>query len=762
MNNKRRAVPGIRPYDGPAGGWGALKATAIAVRTQMDALDAPSTLLRTNQPDGFDCPGCAWPDKEHKSTFQFCENGAKAVTWEATSKRVTPEFLAHNTVTSLLAKSDFELEGYGRLTHPLRYDQASDTFRPVEWEDAFERIGEVLRGLEPDQVEFYTSGRASNEAAWLFQLFAREYGTNNFPDCSNMCHEATSVGLPRSIGIGKGTVSLDDFDKTELVISIGHNPGTNHPRMMGTLHELARRGVPIIVLNPLRERALERFADPQSVIEMATYSSTDIASTYFQVKAGGDAAALKGIAKHLLQMEAGRGNVLDHAFITEHTQGFEDFAADIAQTSWDAIERESGLSQAALIQVADAYAKSNATIITYGMGITQHNKGTSNVRLIADVLLLRGNIGKPGAGICPLRGHSNVQGNRTVGISEKPTPAFLNRLKEVFGFEPPSHHGHDAVQATQAMIDGRARALICLGGNFAVAMPDHENGFPAMSKLDLSVHVGTKLNRTHLLVGKETFILPCLGRTELDMQASGRQSITVEDSMSMVHASSGKLKPTSPLLRAEPAIVAGMAKATLKTTRVDWMHLVADYDRIRDLIEQSIPGFEDYNARIRVPGGFRMPLPPTKRIWPTATGKAMFSVFEGVNEDASGEGDNVLRLITLRSHDQYNTTIYALDDRYRGVFGRRDVLFMNEADMAQSGLEHGDRVDIETALPGSAQRLEDITVVAYAIAPGSVGAYYPEANVLVPLDYLDKESGTPSYKSVPVRLTLRSKEIRPL
>ncbi|EKS9202384.1 FdhF/YdeP family oxidoreductase [Enterobacter cloacae] len=762
MNNKRRAVPGIRPYDGPAGGWGALKATAIAVRTQMDALEAPATLLRTNQPDGFDCPGCAWPDKEHKSTFQFCENGAKAVTWEATSKRVTPEFLAHNTVTSLLAKSDFELEGYGRLTHPLRYDQASDTFRPVEWEDAFERIGEVLRGLEPDQVEFYTSGRASNEAAWLFQLFAREYGTNNFPDCSNMCHEATSVGLPRSIGIGKGTVSLDDFDKTELVISIGHNPGTNHPRMMGTLHELARRGVPIIVLNPLRERALERFADPQSVIEMATYSSTDIASTYFQVKAGGDAAALKGIAKHLLQMETGRGNVLDHAFIAEHTQGFEDFAADIAQTSWDAIERESGLSQAALKQVADAYTKSNATIITYGMGITQHNKGTSNVRLIADVLLLRGNIGKPGAGICPLRGHSNVQGNRTVGISEKPTPAFLNRLKEVFGFEPPSHHGHDAVQATQAMIDGRARALICLGGNFAVAMPDHENGFPAMSKLDLSVHVGTKLNRTHLLVGKETFILPCLGRTELDMQASGRQSITVEDSMSMVHASSGKLKPASPLLRAEPAIVAGIAKATLKTTRVDWMHLVADYDRIRDLIEQTIPGFEDYNARIRVPGGFRMPLPPTKRIWPTATGKAMFSVFEGVNEDASGEGDNVLRLITLRSHDQYNTTIYALDDRYRGVFGRRDVLFMNEADMAQSGLEHGDRVDIETALPGSAQRLEDITVVAYAIAPGSVVAYYPEANVLVPLDYLDKESGTPSYKSVPVRLTLRSKEIRSL
>jgi molybdopterin-dependent oxidoreductase alpha subunit len=728
----------------------------------MDTFDAPATLLRTNQPDGFDCPGCAWPDKEHKSTFQFCENGAKAVTWEATSKRVTPAFLAENSVSSLLAKSDFELEGYGRLTHPLRYDRDSDTLQPVEWDEAFQRIGEVLRGLEPDQVEFYTSGRASNEAAYLFQLFAREYGTNNFPDCSNMCHEATSVGLPRSIGIGKGTVSLDDFDKTELVISIGHNPGTNHPRMMGTLHELARRNVPIIVFNPLRERALERFADPQSVIEMATYGSTDIASTYYQVKAGGDAAALKGLAKHLLEMEAERGDVLDHAFIAAHTQGFADFAADIAQTRWDDIERESGLSQAALKKVAEAYAKSKATIITYGMGITQHNKGTANVRLIADVLLLRGNIGKPGAGICPLRGHSNVQGNRTVGISEKPTPAFLNLLKEVFGFEPPSHHGHDAVQATQAMIDGRAKALIALGGNFAVAMPDHERGFPAMGSLELSVHVGTKLNRTHLLVGKETFILPCLGRTELDVQATGRQSITVEDSMSMVHASSGKLKPASPLLRSEPAIVAGMASATLPATRVDWLTLVDDYDRIRDLIEQTIPGFENYNARIRVPGGFRMPLPPTQRIWPTATGKAMFSVFDGVHENVSGEGEHVLRLITLRSHDQYNTTIYALDDRYRGVFGRRDVLFMNEDDMAQSGLEHGDRVDIETALPGSVQRLEDITVVAYSIAPGSVGAYYPEANVLVPLDYLDKDSGTPSYKSVPVRITLRSKEIRML
>lgn len=760
MNKKKRAVPGVHPYDGPAGGWGALKATAIAVRTQMDAFDAPVTLLRTNQPDGFDCPGCAWPDKEHKSTFQFCENGAKAVTWEATSKRVTPEFLAANTVTSLLAKSDFELEGYGRITHPLVYDRESDTLRPVSWESAFARIGEVLQGMQPDEVEFYTSGRASNEAAYLFQLYAREFGTNNFPDCSNMCHEATSVGLPQSIGIGKGTVSLDDFENTELVISIGHNPGTNHPRMMGTLHELSRRGVPIIVFNPLRERALERFADPQNLIEMATYSSTNIASTYFQVKAGGDAAALKGIAKALLEIEADQGQVLDQTFINQHTLGFEAFAQDLRDTRWQEIERESGLTRDDLERVAAAYAKSNATIITYGMGITQHNKGTSNVRLIADLLLMRGNIGKPGAGICPLRGHSNVQGNRTVGITEKPSASFLNNLQKVFGFVPPQGHGHDAVKALQAMVAGEAKALLCLGGNFAVAMPDHERAFPAMRGLDLSVHIGTKLNRSHLLVAKETFILPCLGRTELDVQESGRQSITVEDSMSMVHASSGKLKPASDRLRSEPAIVAGMAMATLPNSKIDWLSLVSDYDRIRELIERTIPGFDNYNARIRHPGGFRMPLPPTERIWPTPSGKAMFSVFKGVHENLRVDGEDVMRLVTLRSHDQYNTTIYAMDDRYRGVFGRRDVLFMNEQDMAEQGLEHGDRVDITTALPDSDLRLDDITVVAYSIAPGTVGAYYPEANVLVPLDYIDEESGTPSYKSVPIRLTLRSKEIR--
>jgi molybdopterin-dependent oxidoreductase alpha subunit len=749
----KREVPGIRRYDAPAGGWGALKATAQAVHQQMVAVEAPIVLMRTNQPTGFDCPGCAWPDKEHRSTFQFCENGAKAVTWEATSKRVTPEFFGQHTVTELLRFSDYELENFGRLTHPMVYNPVTDKFREVSWEAAFERIGQVLRGLDaPDQAEFYTSGRASNEAAYLFQLFAREFGTNNFPDCSNMCHEATSVGLPQSIGIGKGTVSLDDFEKTELIISMGHNPGTNHPRMMGTLHEAARRGVPIIVFNPLRERALERFADPQNMIEMATFSSTAIASTYFQVKAGGDAAALKGIMKALLELEASQGNAVDRDFIAEHTEGFDALVADLAETKWPQIEKECGLAQSQLEQVAEAYARSKATIITYGMGLTQHNTGTWNVRLIADLLLMRGNFGKPGAGICPLRGHSNVQGNRTVGITEKPAQEFLDKLEEVFGFQPPREHGHDAVKTMQAMVDGHAKALVCLGGNFAVAMPDPELAFPAMKRLDLSVHLGTKLNRSHLLVGKETFILPVIGRTELDVQAGGPQSITVEDSMSMVHASAGRLRPASQFLRSEPAIVAGMAAATLPASKVEWQGLVDDYDRIRDLIERTIPGFDDYNERIRVPGGFRMPLPPTERKWPTPSGKAMFSVFPGVRENYLPWEDDVLRLITIRSHDQYNTTIYGLDDRYRGVFGRRDVLFMNPADMAARGLEHGDLVEIETISKDRSLRLGGITVIEYDIAPGSVAAYYPEANVLVPLDYIDEECGTPSYKSIPVRV----------
>ncbi|CAB3839326.1 FdhF/YdeP family oxidoreductase [Achromobacter animicus] len=744
---------GIHRYDAPAGGWGALKATAQAVANQMRIAEAPVLLLRTNKPDGFDCPGCAWPDKAHTSTFQFCENGAKAVTWEATRKRVTPEFFAAHTVTELLTWTDHDLENAGRLTHPLAYDAASDTYQPIEWDAAFARIGQTLASLpDPDMAEFYTSGRASNEAAFLFSLYAREFGTNNFPDCSNMCHEATSVGLPKAIGIGKGTVSLDDFDKCDLIISMGHNPGTNHPRMMGTLHECARRGVPIIVFNPLRERSLERFADPQDPIEMGTFGSTAIASTYYQVKVGGDAAALKGIMKALMDADRDGRNTLDHEFISRHTNGYEAFAQDLDATSWTDIEQASGLRRRDLELVAEAYARSNATIVTYGMGITQHEKGTSNVQQIAALLLMRGNFGKPGAGICPLRGHSNVQGNRTVGITEKIDNTMFDHVEQTFGFRPPDRTGHDAVEAMKAMAAGRAKALICLGGNFAIALPDTEACERGMRQLDLAVHLNTKLNRSNLLIGKASIILPVLGRTESDVQAGGAQSVTVEDSMSMVHASRGKLVPASPHLRSEPAIIAGMAQATLPNSRVNWAHLIEDYDRIRDLIEKIYPDFRDYNARIRIPGGFRLPLPPTERIWKTASGKAEFIPFAGLREDPDIVEGNILRLTTLRSHDQYNTTIYGMDDRYRGVFGRRDVLFMNAADLARYGIAHGDEVDIVTSLPGQTHRRLRLTAIQHDIAAGSVGAYYPEANNLCPLDYQDSASGTPSYKSIPVRI----------
>ncbi|MBT9386042.1 FdhF/YdeP family oxidoreductase [Pseudooceanicola sp. CBS1P-1] len=750
----KKPIPGIARYDHPAGGWGALRATAKAVRTQMDASDAALTLLRTNKPAGFDCPGCAWPDKEHTSTFQFCENGAKAVTWEATKRRVPPEFFAEHSVSDLLGWSDHDLEAQGRLTHPMRYDAQTDRYLPVSWEEAHAITGRILQAQsDPNAVEFYTSGRASNEAAFLFQLFAREYGTNNFPDCSNMCHEATSVGLPHSIGIGKGTVSLKDFDDCEMIIAMGHNPGTNHPRMMGTLHEVARRGVPIVVFNPLKERALERFADPQNPVEMATFSGTDIASTYHQVKVGGDAAALKGIMKAVLEIEASRGGALDQAFIAEHTNGFAALKADLEATGWDAIEAQSGLGAEALRRVAEAYVKSSATIITYGMGMTQHATGTSNVQQMANLLLMRGNIGKPGAGICPLRGHSNVQGDRTVGITEKPGPVLLKRIEETFGFTPPAAHGHDAVASVKAIVAGTARVLISLGGNLIVAMPDREQTYEAMKDLDLTVSVATKLNRSHLLVGREALLLPCLGRTEEDLQNGVPQVVTVEDSMSMVHASRGKLPPASEHLRSEPVIVAEMARAALPATRVDWAAMAADYDLIRDKIEAVFPDFKDFNARIKVPGGFRLPLAPTQRIWNTPSGKAEFLLFKGLAEDPETTDPSVLKLTTLRSHDQYNTTIYGLDDRYRGVFGRRDVVLVNPEDLAAQGIEPGDKIEVETVFgDGRTRKLSGFTAVDYNIARGSVGAYYPEANCLVPLGYHDPDSGTPAYKSIPVRI----------
>ncbi|WP_312828820.1 FdhF/YdeP family oxidoreductase, partial [Pantoea anthophila] len=475
---------GIAPYGGAAGGWGALKAVADAIRGQMSVKQDVIALFKVNQPQGFDCPGCAWPDPQHASSFEFCENGAKAVSWEATSKRTTPAFFAAHTVTELWERSALHLEGEGRLTHPMKYDAASDTYQPIEWETAFREIGEHLRSYEdPDSVEFYTSGRASNEAAFLWQLFAREYGTNNFPDCSNMCHEPTSVGLPESIGVGKGTVELEDFDHCDLVLCIGHNPGTNHPRMLGTLREVAKRGGTIVAINPLRERGLERFTSPQSPIEMLSLSSTELASTYYKVRVGGDAAMLKGVMKILLTLHEealsqGKPGVIDEAFITQHTEGFDALKADLESTDWDHILKVSGMTREESQHVARLYASAERTIICYGMGITQHQYGTQNVQQIANLLLMRGNIGKPGAGICPLRGHSNVQGDRTVGITEIPPQSLLDSIEKVFGFRPPQKHGHGAVEAIKAMRDGKAKALLCLGGNLAEAISDPQVTFP--------------------------------------------------------------------------------------------------------------------------------------------------------------------------------------------------------------------------------------------------------------------------------------------
>ncbi|OZI55333.1 FdhF/YdeP family oxidoreductase [Bordetella genomosp. 5] len=752
---------GIRPYHHPAGGWDALRAVAQTIRTQMTVVSGPRILLRNNQPDGFDCPGCAWPDPKHTSTFEFCENGAKAVTWEATKKRASPEVFARHTVTELLGWNDHALEDLGRLTHPMAYDAASDRYLPIEWDEAFARAAAALNALpDPNMAEFYTSGRASNEAAFLYQLFVRAYGTNNFPDCSNMCHEATSVGLPQAIGIGKGTVSLEDFDHTDLIISMGHNPGTNHPRMMATLREAARRGVPIVVFNPLKERALERFASPQSPVEMATMGATPIATTYLQVNVGGDAAALKGVMKAVLALDeadraAGGAGTLDHDFLATHTEGLDALIEDLRGTSWDTIEAISGLARADLEHVATLYCRAPSALVCYGMGVTQHARGTENVQQIANLLLLRGNFGRPGAGICPLRGHSNVQGDRTVGIDEKAPAALRAGIERVFGFVPPAEKGHDAVESIEAMYEGRSRVLVALGGNLAVAMPDTQRTHAAVRKLDCAVHIATKLNRSHLLLARENLLLPCLGRTELDMQATGPQSVTVEDSMSMVHASRGALPPPSPHVRSEPAIVAGLARAVLGERHgIAWEDMVADYDRIRDAIEGVLPAFARYNERVREPGGFRLPLGPTERVWHTPSGKAQFRVFRGVREDAPRAPD-VLTLTTLRSHDQYNTTLYGFDDRYRGVFGRRDVVFMNADDLAERGLAEGDLITLEAAdgsMHGEPARLTHYTAVTYDIPRGCVAAYYPEANVLVGLGNRDPQSGTPAYKSAPVRV----------
>ncbi|MBX4949618.1 FdhF/YdeP family oxidoreductase [Rhizobium binae] len=760
----KRRPDGIEQYDHPAGGWDALKAVAKTLAHQQIVAQGSRTLLKANQPEGFDCPGCAWPDPKHTSSFEFCENGAKAITWESTAKRTDADFFRQHTVSELWEWSDHQLEDAGRLTLPLRYNDKTEHYEPIAWDEAFALVAAELNKLDdPDRAEFYTSGRASNEAAFLYQLFVRAYGTNNFPDCSNMCHEATSVGLPKSIGVGKGTVTLEDFDHADAIFSFGHNPGTNHPRMMSTLHEVARRGVPIIVFNPLKERALERFAAPQDPVEMVTLSSTRIASAYHQVRVGGDLAALKGIMKAVFALDTesldrGKPGVLDRAFISEHTTGIEALLADIEATPWGEIVSASGLSQAAIESVAEVYAHATNVIVCYGMGVTQHARGTSNVQQIANLLMLRGNIGRRGAGIAPIRGHSNVQGDRTVGITEIPGQPLLEGMERAFGFQPRADKGHNAVEAMEAIIAGQSKALICLGGNLPVAMSDHKATFAGMRKLELAVHIATKLNRSHLLVARTSLILPCLGRTDLDTQASGPQAVTVEDSMSMVHASRGFLKPPGDMVKSEPAIIAGIAKATLGDRHgIDWDGLVGDYDRIRDKIEAVFPEFFDFNVRVRKPGGFRLDVAASFRRWNTVSGKATFLIAPGIREDPALAAIQALVLTTIRSHDQYNTTVYGLDDRYRGVFGRRDVVFMNQEDLANRGLVDGDQIEIRGLLGDEeSHSISGLTAVAYDIPSGSIAGYYPEMNPVMSLSHFDPQSGTPSYKGVPVTVTRAS------
>ncbi|WP_337029689.1 FdhF/YdeP family oxidoreductase [Pantoea agglomerans] len=751
----------IKPYRAAAGGWGSLEATTRFVLDSKAALKNMRNLMRMNKARGFDCPGCAWGD-DNKSTFSFCENGAKAVTWEATRRMVDTDFFAKHSVTTLYTQSDYFLEYQGRLTHPLRYNAETDHYEPISWDDAFALIAQHIKAMDhPDQMELYTSGRASNEASWLYQLFGRLMGTNNFPDCSNMCHEASGTGLKRSIGVGKGTIRLDDFDHADAIFVFGQNPGTNHPRMLHSLRHAADHGAKIVTFNTLRERGLERFADPQKPLEVVTSKAGNISSSYYQPNLGGDMAAVRGMVKSLLEthrarLAAGESGLFDQTFINAKTNGIEAYLEAVDNTSWMQIVAQSGLTQAQIREAAAIYQSADRVICTWAMGITQHKHSVDTVREITNLQLLFGQLGKKGAGLCPVRGHSNVQGNRTMGIDEKPAKAFLDALGNHFNFEPPRAAGHNTVEALNAMLRDEVKVLIALGGNLAAAAPDSPRTEEAMSRCGLTVHISTKLNRSHLVPGHEGLILPTLGRTERDLQATGNQFITVEDSFSMVHASEGIGIPLAETQRSETWIVAGIAEAVLGDEKVKWHELAGDYNLIREHIAATIPGFADFNAKCDIPGGFYLGNAAAELRFNTPSQKAEFnasalptSLFPNLDQDVP------FTLQTLRSHDQYNTTIYGLDDRYRGVFGQREVVFINPDDMADLGFTEGQNVDIETLWnDGITRRVSGFKLVPYNIPRGNLAAYYPETNPLVPLNSFGDGSGTPTSKSVPVKLEL--------
>ncbi|MBX3568933.1 MAG: FdhF/YdeP family oxidoreductase [Rhizobiaceae bacterium] len=712
-------------------------------------------LLSMNQPGGFKCPSCAFPDPDKRQTLEFCENGAKALAFEATKRRVTREFFQAHTVSALRDKSDHWLEMQGRLTEPMRYDPGSDKYVPVNWDDAFALIGRHLRGLDsPHRAEFYTSGRTPNEAAFLWSVMVREFGTNNFPDCSNMCHEPTSRGLPPAIGIGKGTCRMDDFDVTEALFVIGQNTGTNSPRMMTNLVEARKRGIPIVAINPMPERALIEFTSPQDVVQMATFGHTDIASEFVHIRLGGDLAFFKGMMKVLFERDAAGEQVLDHDFIATHTTGFDAIRADVEAQDWDEIVAHSGVGEDQIRRVAEVYVRSKATMLCYGMGLTQHQRGSQLVQQACNLLFLRGNIGKPGAGIVPIRGHSNVQGDRTCGIDDQPSQQLLDSVEKVFGFAAPRQPGHNARRAVAAMMAGEARVFIGLGGNFVRAVPDTERSYAAMRGLDLTVGINTKLNRQHVVHGREALILPVIARSETIVTSKGEQALSIEDSMSKVTASRGVLEPASPDCRPEVEIVCRMAMAALPRTTTGWAAFAEDYDLIRDKMEAVYPEmFARLNEKLKNPEGFHLDVPPRRREWPTPTAKANFLVLPGLEVNDGVSDDRMLRLATIRSHDQFNTTVYSNNDRYRGVWGDRMVLFINEIDRTARGLRVGQKVGLETIFgDGITRRVDGLTVLDYPISPGAVAGYYPELNPLLPLDYRDAISETPAAKSIPVRV----------
>ena len=757
--------PHYKPYKGPAAGWGALKSLSRYWFDSKQPFKNLRAMLKTNQNGGFDCPGCAWGDSPEDGRIKFCENGAKAVNWEATTRRVDPDFFARHSVSQLREQSDYWLEYQGRLTHPMCYDAATDHYVPISWDQAFALAAAHYKNLSsPNEAVFYTSGRASNEAAFLYQLFGRSFGTNNFPDCSNMCHEASGTALIESIGIGKGTVTFNDFEHADAIFIFGQNPGTNHPRMLDPLRDAVKRGAQVVCFNPLKERGLERFQPPQNPLDMLTNSDDPLNTAFFRPALGGDLAAVRGMVKFLLQWDREalanhQPAVFDHDFIAEHTDGLQDYLDIVDATDWAHIEQQSGLTLVEIEQAARMYRRANRVITCWAMGVTQHHHSVAIIQEIVNLQLLRGNVGRPGAGISPVRGHSNVQGDRTMGIDDRPKKPLLDALDKRFELQVPREHGVNVVEAIGAMLAGKIKVFVGLGGNFAQATPDSPRTHQALQNCDLTIQISTKLNRSHLTCGKQALILPCLGRTDIDHQATGPQAVTVEDTFSMVHASFGQLEPLAgSSMRSEPAIIAGLAKATLGNHPIDWDAVIADYGRIRELIADTIPGFSNFNQRLQNPGGFYLGNSAGSRKWNTSVGKARFKAnalpSSLISERVLANGQKPdLILQSLRSHDQYNTTIYGLDDRYRGVYGQRDVVFVNEQDLKRLGLSHGQKVDLISLWDdGIERKVENFTVLAFDIPPGQAAAYYPETNPLVPLDSYGVGSFTPTSKFIAIRL----------